>query len=438
MSLTSNPPLTSEAVPEAVDTSVLEDDQLVVATPRRGLPVEVNQRWWDGLHNAAVNVSRTLGMRAAGWAVLAAGIVMVVVGWALSWLELRVAGVAAIALALISIVFTLVRPTLSVMLAVPQYHVQVGSWATGELVVRNAQSRRTLPSRIDLPIGDQVASIGLPSLGDGEEMRQAFVIPTERRAVIEIGPALSVQGDPFGFAGRESHWTEMVEVFIHPRVVSLPGRQTGFVHDLEGHATQKLSPADMNFHALREYVPGDDRRHVHWRSSARTGDLMVRQFEETRQSRIVIAVDLSEQSYAGSDEFEDAVSVAASFVEQSFREENPVALATNTEVFRGLSATRMKDHLSRIERLERTHVAELFGMVRDREATASIVVLVTGSTPRTDRLRRLAMLLGIETRVILIRVDPFHSLRVDTVAGVTAIRLPSLEVLPRAVRRANA
>jgi uncharacterized protein (DUF58 family) len=165
---------------------------------------------------------------------------------------------------------------------------------------------------------------------------------------------------------------------------------------------------------------------------------MVRQFEETRQSRIVIAIDLSDQSYTGEEEFEDAVSVAASFVQQSFREENPVAVATNVDIHRGLSATRSMNELSRVERLDRTHVTELFRLVRDREPTASIVVLVTGSRPRTDRLRRAATLLGIDTRVILIRVDPNHPLAVDTVSNVTAIQLPSLDDLPRAVRRSNA
>ena len=442
MSLTVTPPPTdgalAEAVPETAGTSVLEFAP-VAADPDRWLaPAEVGRLRWTDVRNAATRVSRALGMRVAGWGVLGGGVALLLAGWALSWLELRVAGVSAIAVALVALLFTLGRPSLAVTMKVPERHVQVGSRATGDLIVRNAGGRRILPGRIDLPIGDQTASIGLPALGAGGELEQSFVIPTERRSVVAVGPALSVQGDPFGLTGRESLWTDEVEVFVHPRTVNLPGRQTGFVHDLEGHTTQKLSNSDMSFHALREYVPGDDRRHIHWRSSARTGDLMVRQFEETRQSRIVIAIDLSDQSYAGEDEFEDAVSVAASFVQQSFREENPVAVATNVDIHRGLSATRAMNELSRVERLDRTHVTELFRLVRDREAMASIVVLVTGSRPRTDRLRRAATLLGIDTRVILIRVDPNHPLAVDTVSNVTAIQLPSLDDLPRAVRRSNA
>jgi len=428
----------AEAVTETAETSVLEYGP-VAAPPDRWLaPAEVGPPRWADVRNAATRMSRALGMRVFGWVVLGTGAGLLLAGWWLSWMELRVAGVAAIAMSLVAMLFTLGRPSLAVTLSVPELHVQVGSRATGNVVLRNAGGRRMLPCRIDLPIGDQTASIGVPSLSATGQLDQSFVIPTDRRSVVEVGPALSVQGDPFGLTGRESLWTASVEVFVHPRTVNLPGRQTGFVHDLEGHTTQKLSNSDMSFHALREYVPGDDRRHIHWRSSARTGDLMVRQFEETRQSRIAIAIDLSDQSYAGEDEFEDAVSVAASFVQQSFREENPVALATNVDIHRGLSATRAMNQLSRVERLDRTHVTELFRIVRDREATASIVVIVTGSRPRTDRLRRAATLLGIDTRVILIRVDPSRPLAVDTVSNVTAIQLPSLDELPRAVRRSNA
>lgn len=442
MSLTVSPPPTdgapAEAVPETAETSVLENGPVAAPADRWVPPAEVDPPRWADVRNAATRLSRLLGLRAAGWVVLGVGLVLLLAGWWLSWLELRVAGVAAVAMFLVAILFTLGRPSLAVTLSVAERHVQVGSRATGDLVIRNVGGRPTMPCRIDLPIGDQIASIGLPSLSATGEQAQSFVIPTDRRSVVEVGPALSVQGDPFGLTGRESLWTPSVEVFVHPRTVNLPGRQTGFFHDLEGHTTQKLSNSDMSFHALREYVPGDDRRHIHWRSSARTGDLMVRQFEETRQSRIAIALDLSDQSYAGEDEFEDAVSVAASFVQQSFREENPVALATNVDVRRGITATRAMNQLSRVERLDRTHVTELFRIVRDREATASIVVVVTGSRPRTSRLRRAATLLGIDTRVILIRVDPHHPLAVDTVSNVTSIQLPSLHDLPRAVRRSNA
>lgn len=400
-------------------------------------PAEVAPVTARDVRTVAVAVSRALGMRPAGWAMLAAGAVLLVSGWLLGWMELRVAGLAAVMLLVVAALLTIGRSRLQVGLEVPDRHVTVGERATGRIQVANAGTRRTLPGRLELPLGDRVASLALPSLGAGQERTEEYVIPTTRRAVVTVGPAASVHGDPFGLMGRDKVWAEAIEVYVHPRTVDLPGRQTGFVHDLEGHPTQKLSSSDMSFHALREYVPGDDRRHVHWRSSARTGRLMVRQFEETRQSRVAVALDLADGAYASDAEFEEAVSAAASFVQQAFREENPVALVTNVEAHPGLTPTRLLNELSRVERHDRTHVTDVVRLVRDREPTASIVVVITGSRVPRERLRRATSQLGIDCRVICVRVAEERPLRVETVSNVTLVQLPSVADLPRAVRRAE-
>ena len=68
----------------------------------------------------------------------------------------------------------------------------------------------------------------------------------------------------------------------------------------------------MSFHAIREYTPGDSRRQIHWKSTAKTGQLMVRQFEESRRSRMAVVLSLALADYADEDEFELGVSAAAS------------------------------------------------------------------------------------------------------------------------------
>jgi hypothetical protein len=70
--------------------------------------------------------------------------------------------------------------------------------------------------------------------------------------------------------------------------------------------------SDLAFHALREYVPGDDLRHVHWRSSARAGQLLVRQYHDSRRTSALLLVDTRRDAYAQPDDFELALSVAAS------------------------------------------------------------------------------------------------------------------------------
>ena len=76
-----------------------------------------------------------------------------------------------------------------------------------------------------------------------------------------------------------------------PRVTDLSVFAGGLTNDLDGATSQQLSMNDLAFHALREYVPGDDLRHVHWRSSAKAGELLVRQYHETRRGHVTILVD---------------------------------------------------------------------------------------------------------------------------------------------------
>ena len=111
---------------------------------------------------------------------------------------------------------------------------------------------------------------------------------------------------------REIVWSETAELRVHPRTVSISALSTGFIRDLEGFPTRDLTSSDIAFHALREYVPGDDRRYIHWRSSAKTGTFMVRQFEESRRSRLMILLDLEPGAYTDDAEFELAVGAAAS------------------------------------------------------------------------------------------------------------------------------
>src|SRR5664280_681419 len=141
MSVTVSPPPTSDGepitvVPETAEASVPDEGSVVAPPPDRwNAPAEVGPPRWADVRNAATNMSRFLGMRRAGWVLLGTGVVLLIAGLLLSWMELRVAGVSAIALALVAVLFTLGRPSLAVTMKVPERHVQVGQRATGDLDV---------------------------------------------------------------------------------------------------------------------------------------------------------------------------------------------------------------------------------------------------------------------------------------------------------------
>ncbi|TRY17842.1 DUF58 domain-containing protein [Tessaracoccus rhinocerotis] len=407
-----------------------------LATDRWEAPEAVEPPSLDRVRNAYRALNRVTGMRTAGWVTLFGGIVALVVGVALGWTEFKVAGVAAVVVVLLCLLFTIGTPNFAVRLHLDEHSVVVGTPAGGVLQVLNQAQRRHLGSRLDLPVGDRAASFSVPGLRPGEVMSEPFHIPTDRRGVVVIGPAQSVQGDPFALTGRETRWTGSMELFVHPRTVSLPGRQTGFVHDLEGHASAHISAADMNFHALRPYAPGDDRRHVHWRSTARAGELMVRQFEESRMSRVVVALDTGRSSWLDDDEFELGVSAAGSIAVATLLGESPLATLTSTETLVALTPTRALDELCTVELTARGGIADLVHTTRRREPGASIAMVVTGSSSSMTALRRACSLFDVDTRVIGIRVDEGSGLRVRTAGNVTVLQVGSLEELPRALRRA--
>ena len=381
-------------------------------------------------------VSKAVGLRDAGWVCLVVGVVALGLGLWLGWREFVVVGVVAVVIVGIALLFTIGKPNLGVGIRVSDRSVVVGERASGDVVVSNVATRRHLGSRLDLPVGRDQASFWLPMLLPGAHESFSFRIPTNRRGRVVVGPAQSVQGDPFSLAGRETQWTEELEVFVHPRTVRLPGRQTGFVHDLEGHASPNITPSDMNFHALRPYVAGDDRRHVHWRSTARAGQLMVRQFEESRMSRVLIALDTGRNSYIDDEEFELAVSIVGSIAMQTHLGESPLTVLTSNQRLVTVSATSTMDELAVLELTARGGLADLSNSATQREPGASIAFVVSGSSSSMTDLRLANARFDVDTRYIGIRVAAGEELRSRKVGSITVTQVGSLDELPRAMRRA--
>ncbi len=405
-------------------------------TERWQVPDAVEPPSVQKITDALRKVSSTLGMHTAGWIMLAMALLAAFGGWQTGWIELRYLAVFSGLIVGIALLFTIGKPRYAVNLELTQNRVVVGEPASGAITVWNSSNRRTMPSRLDLPIGTGSASFSVKSLGIAKYQREEFEIPTKKRQVVLVGPAKSVQGDPFYLTGRETEWTQVEELFVHPRTVMIPGRHSGFIHDLEGFASRNLTSSDMSFHALREYVPGDDRRQVHWKSSAKLGQLMVRQYEQSLQSRVVVALDLTETSYLGEDDFEDAVSAVGSFVLQCYREDNPVTMMTSSEVFPTLNAMRSLDQLSGVDKAKGRGILDLAEDIKQYDPSVSVVFLVTGAGIPLREVRRACDSFSLDTRVIGVQVDHDQPLSVRTVANISVVRVDDLNELPRAMRKA--
>ncbi|OFQ23318.1 hypothetical protein HMPREF2946_08060 [Actinomyces sp. HMSC062G12] len=338
-----------------------------------------------------------------GWAVITLVFVGVALAAALEWVEAlacALAGVVTLVLAALRVAW---KPPHLVSIRVPNERIVAGQTAVGEILVRNERSRPVRSGIIELPIGSGTGEFVVPPLGARRSWDEMFLISSRHRGLINVGPARSVRSDALGLLRRVRVWDEPVVLHVHPRTVRVPFDATGFQLDVEGVSTGKLSSSDVSFHALRDYEPGDDRRAVHWQSTARLGKLIVRQYEETHRSHHVIVLDTSRDAW-DHDSFETAVSVAASLGLANLRESRPVSVTTTDTWLPSGGAMRMLDALSEVGARSG---GDLF--LRVREALAqrpgvSALTLVVGPKVTDVDAAHLARLAPIDVPVSIIRI----------------------------------
>lgn len=371
----------------------------------------------------------------AGWLVLASAAISFLIAWGFGWIEFVFVGATLLAALLVSIPFTLGRMRYRVEVALQPSRVVAGERAFGRLGVENLSDAASIPSRMELPVGAGLAEFIVPSLPAGGEHEELFAVPTNRRAVIVAGPAVSVRGDQLGLLRRIVRWTEPVELFVHPRTARLKPSAAGLVRDLEGEVTKTITDNDISFHALRAYQPGDPLRNVHWRTSARTGTLMVRQFEETRRSQLVLLQSTERSHYASDDEFELGVSVLASIAVQVIRDSTRVDVLTEASALRTATPTVLLDDMSRIEPASGAYpsLREFARAGTRRLAPASVAIMVTGSGLPLAEFRAAETVFSSDTQVLGFRVDDGAVSRISKVAGTTVVTVGALSDLARLV-----
>ncbi|MFC7456580.1 DUF58 domain-containing protein [Brachybacterium sp. GCM10030267] len=370
-----------------------------------------------------------------GWAVLAVAAFCWIVGLWLHVTELNVVALALTVPLVVAALFVLGRASYRVTLDLQTHRVVVGTRAVGRVEVANPTQRTILPSRIELAVGSATAQFMVPRLAADAAHEELFAVPTKRRAVLVVGPVRSVRDDPLSLMRRQVTWARSQELYVHPRTVRLDKAASGFLRDLEGTPSSDLSSSDIAFHALRDYAPGDDRRHVHWRTTARTGKLMVRQFEETRRSHVAVALDNLAEHYATEGEFELAVSAAASISAQTLREEKELTPFSFDRRQRTGSFRQLMDDYTVIDQLGgQLALHELGQKAADLAPNASAVMMVVGSHTTARELNSAANQLPIGVMAVAIRCVDDAEVRRSAIGGLDVVTVGSLDTLARALR----
>ncbi|MEO5851762.1 MAG: DUF58 domain-containing protein [Nocardioides sp.] len=378
-----------------------------------------------------------------GWAVLGLGTLAGLVAAVAHWRELAVLAAACLLLLLVALPFLVGRTRVRVDLSLEPERVLAGQSVAAGVDVTNTAGGRLLPTVLELPVGAAVHRYGIPALAAGAGHEESFTVRTERRGVIAVGPATTRRGDPLSLFSRDVTWTDVTEILVRPPMVPLDSLGAGLLRDLEGVTTDAISQSDLAFHALREYVPGDDLRHIHWRSSAKAmtsageSQLLVRQYLDTRRSHATIVVDDDAPAWADDGDFETAMSIAASIAVRAVLDDFETSFVCGDHAASGTDGNRALDAVCRAGTRPAGDRSGLVAAARRAAAVApdtSLLFLVSGSGTGFETFRRAAVTFPPEVRPYAVLVDRAAPSRVVEAAGLPVLSVQAKEDLAGLLR----
>lgn len=254
----------------------------------------------------------------------------------------------------------------------------------------------------------------LVGLAPGRLARVPYTAVAAVRGRYEVGPLQIRVRDPFGAAERVRRYTATSELIVYPRVDPLPAGSVRGSHMGVGSSdARRVFATGEEFYTMREYVRGDDLRHVHWPSTAHRQTLMVRQMEQPWQAHATVYLDARAASHtpgpAGT--LEKAVSLAASVVNHLAEHGYVLRLMTETTTGRG-GPTAWQQAMDRLAVLQPSRIAGLGPSLASSRGGEGLFVAVLGVPPgggdltRHPDMRALFTVRGYGERLALVVTRP--------------------------------
>ncbi|MEX1103633.1 MAG: DUF58 domain-containing protein [Dehalococcoidia bacterium] len=269
------------------------------------------------------------------------------------WLLFRLAYVLALALPACWLITWYNTRHLDVFVERRTDRAQVGQNAQEVIEIRN----RDLFPKLWLEVED-------PSELPGHRSRRVVVVPPRRsrnwmvdtpltrRGLYDWGPVRVVATDPLGIFRRVRHYGGRQQILVYPPVVDLPRFHAPPANlPGEGRFRRRTHYVTPNASGIREYAPGDAFNRIHWRSTARTGEMMVKTFELDPASDIWVLLDLEKRVAAGTGEEsteEYGVRIAASIGRHFLVANRSVGLITFGRDLRVIEPERGTQQMTRI------------------------------------------------------------------------------------------
>jgi uncharacterized protein (DUF58 family) len=147
------------------------------------------------------------------------------------------------------------------------------------------RTRHYLPSRRVL--------VNLFSLGLYQRVIRRYTVTGTQRGAWRFGPVQLVCGDIFGFRSQFREFSDTTLLLVYPRLYALPELGLDARHPFGDYQSRnRLIDDPLRVSGVREYLPGDNFRHIHWKATARRQELQTKQFEPSASRPLAIFINI--------------------------------------------------------------------------------------------------------------------------------------------------
>ncbi|GAB3811241.1 DUF58 domain-containing protein [Micromonospora zhanjiangensis] len=240
-----------------------------------------------------------------------------------------------------------------------------------------------LEDRLPYALGSRPRVV-LERLGAYRASSVAYTVRADVRGRYEVGPLVVRLTDPFGLCELSRSFPSTDRLTVIPEVAALPTIRLAGEYTGTGESrARSVAVHGEDDAATREYRYGDDLRRVHWKSTARTGELMVRREEQPWESRATVVLDTRAGAHRGEGptaSFEWAVSAAASVAVHLRQAGYKLRLVTGSgvdaEALEAGADGLLLDRLAEARPEQRTDLARLVDQIRQRSDGGLVIALL--------------------------------------------------------------
>ncbi len=180
-----------------------------------------------------------------------------------------------------------------------------------------------------------MALVNTFSLWSFQRVTRRYQLGCSARGVFSFGPAVLRSGDPFGWLVREERLPARESLLVYPVVAPIESFGLPPRHPFGERATpRRLLEDPLRVAGVREYIRGDDPRRIHWKATARAGELRSKIYEPSSQYRLLILLDINtyQEAWMGLDpEIQElTIAAAASIAMWALDEGYAVGLLANS------------------------------------------------------------------------------------------------------------